>query len=467
MERRKQFWTEQRKREYIREAEDNLFIVAGPGTGKTTLLSKRILNQIMGGERLSHFLLLAFTDEAVAEFKQKIKKHLYREIAINKEMSQRLKRKIYGIDSMHITTFRDFCQYVLGLQKCAPDLQKGVPDLQKDVPDFQKDVSDSQKGAPDFQKDVSDLQKDVPDSRKDFQDNSKKDLAEEQVASDRDLEEQCYKLLQGNSKLLQTLRRDFTKIYADELQDLSQTQLDILLLLSTDKKGKMRHNCLFMVGDPRQTIYQEEEAERQVFFQMKRRMEKKRNVKVLYLNENYRSNAELVDWINQHFRKRMPAYHDMKACQKPEFLQNSPLHGVYQYPVKKDSASALQELMKKLLENYLELRDRDFLILSNDKDKEESYKQALKPLGFSDASLNHMVLDAHASKGLNSNIVILMETGGDSCAKANSNFTSLEYVAVTRAKHALIFLQGKGEKPWFCDSLYNMKDVQEIPFPKS
>ena len=453
MERRKRFWTEQRKREYIREAEDNLFIVAGPGTGKTTLLSKRILNQIMGGERLSHFLLLAFTDEAVAEFKQKIKKHLYREIAINKEMSQRLKRKIYGIDSMHITTFRDFCQYVLGLQKGVPDLQKGVPDLQKGVPDLQKDVSD--------------FQKDVPDSRKDFQDSSKKDLAEEQVASDRDLEEQCYKLLQGNSKLLQTLRRDFTKIYADELQDLSQTQLDILLLLSTDKKGKMRHNCLFMVGDPRQTIYQEEEAERQVFFQMKRRMEKKRNVKVLYLNENYRSNAELVDWINQHFRKRMPAYHDMKACQKPEFLQNSPLHGVYQYPVKKDSASALQELMKKLLENYPELRDRDFLILSNDKDKEESYKQALKPLGFSDASLNHMVLDAHASKGLNSNIVILMETGGDSCAKANSNFTSLEYVAVTRAKHALIFLQGKGEKPWFCDSLYNMKAVQEIPFPKS
>ena len=453
MERRKRFWTEQRKREYIREAEDNLFIVAGPGTGKTTLLSKRILNQIMGGERLSHFLLLAFTDEAVAEFKQKIKKHLYREIAINKEMSQRLKRKIYGIDSMHITTFRDFCQYVLGLQKGVPDLQKGVPDLQKDVSDSQKDVSD--------------FQKDVPDSRKDFQDSSKKDLAEEQVASDRDLEEQCYKLLQGNSKLLQTLRRDFTKIYADELQDLSQTQLDILLLLSTDKKEKMRHNCLFMVGDPRQTIYQEEEAERQVFFQMKRRMEKKRNVKVLYLNENYRSNAELVDWINQHFRKRMPAYHDMKACQKPEFLQNSPLHGVYQYPVKKDSASALQELMKKLLENYPELRDRDFLILSNDKNKEESYKQALKPLDFSDASLNHMVLDAHASKGLNSNIVILMETGGDSCAKANSNFTSLEYVAVTRAKHALIFLQGKGEKPWFCDSLYNMKDVQEIPFPKS
>ena len=91
MEKSKRFWTEQRKREYIRSAEDNLFIIAGPGTGKTTLLSRRILNQIMGGERLSHFLLIAFTEEAVQEFKQKIKKHLYREIAINREASHRLK----------------------------------------------------------------------------------------------------------------------------------------------------------------------------------------------------------------------------------------------------------------------------------------------------------------------------------------------------------------------------------------
>ena len=117
MEKSKRFWTEQRKREYIRSAEDNLFIIAGPGTGKTTLLSRRILNQIMGGERLSHFLLIAFTEEAVQEFKQKIKKHLYREIAINQEASHRLKKKVHGIDLMHIMTFDDFCLWVLSMKK--------------------------------------------------------------------------------------------------------------------------------------------------------------------------------------------------------------------------------------------------------------------------------------------------------------------------------------------------------------
>ena len=163
----------------------------------------------------------------------------------------------------------------------------------------------------------------------------------------------------------------------------------------------------------------------------------------------------------------MPAYHDMKACQRTDFLQNSPIHGVFRYPVREDCLQSLQELIGKLLKAYPDLRDRDFLILSNDKNKEESYKEALKPLGFSEASLNHMVLDAHASKGLNSNIVILMETGGESCARANSNSTSLEYVAVTRAKHALIFLEGKNQESWFCDSLYNMDELKEIPFPKS
>ena len=42
MERPKESWSEQQKRDYIQNAEDNLLIIAGPGIGKTTLLSRRI-----------------------------------------------------------------------------------------------------------------------------------------------------------------------------------------------------------------------------------------------------------------------------------------------------------------------------------------------------------------------------------------------------------------------------------------
>ena len=418
MEKKKRFWTERRKREYIREAEDNLFIVAGPGTGKTTLLSKRILNQIMGGERLSHFLIIAFTEEAVQEFKQKIKKHLYREIAINKEDSHRLKKKLHGIDRMHIMTFNSFCLWVMEEDRKLRETER--------------------------KKQLADVEEEIPL-----------------------LEERCYTLLQKNKSLLQNLRRDFTKIYADELQDLNRTQLNILLSLATDKKGKMRHNCLFMVGDPRQTIYQEEEEARQVFFDMKRQMEKKRNVHVLYLNENYRANKMLVDWINGSFRKRIRPYRDMEASQRPEFIKHCPFHGIFHRNLSGDEGEALRKLLLEITGAYPELKDRDFLILCKTKERQEYFRKSLKGIGFSENALEHMVLEAHLSKSLNANIVIITGAGGESSALSESRFIRLEYVAVTRAKHALIFLRG-GEvgEEWFSDKSYGLSALPEFELSK-
>ena len=409
MEKSKRFWTEQRKREYIRSAEDNLFIIAGPGTGKTTLLSRRILNQIMGGERLSHFLLIAFTEEAVQEFKQRMNKHLYREIAINREASHRLKKKVHGIDLMHIMTFDDFCLWVLSMKKKETTEEQGKNKIEKD----------------------------------------------------KSVEERCYRLLQEDKALLQVLRRDFSKIYADELQDLNQIQLNILLSLATDKKGKMRHNCLFMVGDPRQTIYQEAEEDKQVFFDMKKKMEEKRNVRVLYLNENYRANKMLVDWINEAFRKRMHSYRDMYPSQRKEFLKHCPFHGVFRRDFTGEDGIALRELVSEILFAYPDLKERDFLILCKSKEKQEYYKKSLSGVGFSDSALDKMVFEAHLSKGLNANIVIITEAGGNCSGKMENRLTRLEYVAVTRAKHVLIFLKGETEE-WFCDQYYGLHALQEL-----
>ena len=421
MEKSKRFWTEQRKREYIRSAEDNLFIIAGPGTGKTTLLSRRILNQIMGGERLSHFLLIAFTEEAVQEFKQKIKKHLYREIAINREASHRLKKKVHGIDLMHIMTFDNFCLWVLSMKKKETTEEKERNKIEK-----------AETG-----------------------EEAKKS---EEVLS---VEERCYRLLQEDKALLQVLRRDFSKIYADELQDLNQIQLNILLSLATDKKGKMRHNCLFMVGDPRQTIYQEAEEDKQVFFDMKKKMEEKKNVRVLYLNENYRANKILVDWINEAFRKRMHSYRDMYPSQRKEFLKHCPFHGVFRREFTGEDGIALRELVSEILFAYPNLKERDFLILCKSKEKQEYYKKSLSGVGFSDSALDKMIFEAHLSKGLNANIVIITEAGGNCSGKTENRLTRLEYVAVTRAKHVLIFLKGETEE-WFCDQYYGLHALQEL-----
>ena len=445
MEKSKRFWTEQRKREYIRSAEDNLFIIAGPGTGKTTLLSRRILNQIMGGERLSHFLLIAFTEEAVQEFKQKIKKHLYREIAINREASHRLKKKVHGIDLMHIMTFDDFCLWVLSMKKKETTEEKERNKIEKDKSGEEAKIGEEAKTGEEAK---------IGEEAKT---GEEKEKSEEALS----VEERCYRLLQEDKALLQVLRRDFSKIYADELQDLNQTQLNILLSLATDKKGKMRHNCLFMVGDPRQTIYQEAEEDKQVFFDMKKKMEEKRNVRVLYLNENYRANKMLVDWINEAFRKRMHSYRDMYPSQRKEFLKHCPFHGVFRREFTGEDGIALRELVSEILFAYPDLKERDFLILCKSKEKQEYYKKSLSGVGFSDSALDKMVFEAHLSKGLNANIVIITEAGGNCSGKMENRLTRLEYVAVTRAKHVLIFLKGETEE-WFCDQYYGLHALQEL-----
>lgn len=445
MEKSKRFWTEQRKREYIRSAEDNLFIIAGPGTGKTTLLSRRILNQIMGGERLSHFLLIAFTEEAVQEFKQKIKKHLYREIAINREASHRLKKKVHGIDLMHIMTFDDFCLWVLSMKKKETTEEKERNEIEKDKPGEEAKIGEEAKTGEEAK---------IGEEAKT---GEEKEKSEEVLP----VEERCYRLLQEDKALLQVLRRDFSKIYADELQDLNQIQLNILLSLATDKKGKMRHNCLFMVGDPRQTIYQEAEEDKQVFFDMKKKMEEKRNVRVLYLNENYRANKMLVDWINEAFRKRMHSYRDMYPSQRKEFLKHCPFHGVFRREFTGEDGIALRELVSEILFAYPDLKERDFLILCKSKEKQEYYKKSLSGVGFSESALDKMVFEAHLSKGLNANIVIITEAGGNCSGKMENRLTRLEYVAVTRAKHVLIFLKRETEE-WFCDQYYGLHALQEL-----
>ena len=69
-------------------------------------------------------------------------------------------------------------------------------------------------------------------------------------------------------------------------------------------------------------------------------------------------------------------------------------------------------------------------------------------------------MEAHLSKSLNANIVIITGTGGESGALMEGRFIRLEYVAVTRAKHVLIFLKGGQEgEEWFSDKGYNLSEL--------
>ena len=67
-------WTDEQRRAI--EAEGDLLVSAGAGSGKTAVLTERIVRLIKSGESISSILCVTFTNAAAAEMKKRIEKSL-------------------------------------------------------------------------------------------------------------------------------------------------------------------------------------------------------------------------------------------------------------------------------------------------------------------------------------------------------------------------------------------------------
>ncbi|MDD2409761.1 MAG: UvrD-helicase domain-containing protein [Bacilli bacterium] len=98
-------WTKEQL-EAINKTGSNIIVSAGAGSGKTAVLTERVITKLKNGLRINDLLILTFTNNAAKEMKERIKK------AIN-EIPE-LKEEIKYIDSADIKTFD---AYVLSLIK--------------------------------------------------------------------------------------------------------------------------------------------------------------------------------------------------------------------------------------------------------------------------------------------------------------------------------------------------------------
>ena len=78
----------------------NIIVSAGAGSGKTAVLTERVLRKLKSGIHINELLVLTFTNAAAAEMKERIRK------AINK--TKGLEEEANLIDGAYITTFDSF-----------------------------------------------------------------------------------------------------------------------------------------------------------------------------------------------------------------------------------------------------------------------------------------------------------------------------------------------------------------------
>ena len=84
----------------INEDNKNIIVSAGAGSGKTAVLTERVIRKLKNGVNINNLLILTFTNKAAQEMKDRIRS------AISKDES--LKYQLDLIDSSYITTFDSF-----------------------------------------------------------------------------------------------------------------------------------------------------------------------------------------------------------------------------------------------------------------------------------------------------------------------------------------------------------------------
>ncbi len=102
--------------------------------------------------------------------------------------------------------------------------------------------------------------------------------------------------LLGKGELLGELRERYRFILVDEFQDTDPLQSEIVFLLAGDGPGR-----LFVVGDPKQSIYRFRRADVEIYEEVKERLASRGAA--INISQNFRSVPPIVDWVNETFAR--------------------------------------------------------------------------------------------------------------------------------------------------------------------
>jgi len=134
-------------------------------------------------------------------------------------------------------------------------------------------------------------------------------------------------LLRGNPEVRRYFQERFTHILIDEFQDTDPVQAEVILYLTGDDpeekswhRVKVKPGNLFIVGDPKQSIFRFRRADIDTYNEVKRVIKDSGGL-VISLTTNFRSLASVCDWINPIFKKKLPVKGDQY---QPAFEPLSP-----------------------------------------------------------------------------------------------------------------------------------------------
>ena len=128
-------------------------------------------------------------------------------------------------------------------------------------------------------------------------------------------------LVRDNAHVRRGFQDRFRRIFVDEFQDTDPLQAEILLLLAAEdpeetdwRRGRPVRGRLFLVGDPKQSIYRFRRADVGIYREVCRQLEAQ-GACLLHLNASFRSVPEIQACVNAAFQPVMTG--DAQTLQAP------------------------------------------------------------------------------------------------------------------------------------------------------
>lgn len=338
----------------IKDTEGFIRIIAGAGTGKTNTLTYRYLYLIDSiGIEPSEILVMTYTNKAKDEMLSRIK-------MLSKN----------PINNHNIATIHSFCanflkQNIFALHFHPNFILNDEEDLTERLKQIRKELSNKNKNLTEKIK-LSDMKNSLYLFKKnntsyyinyltnadtslddyEFEKNEEfiKELLKYQKINQNlyfdDLIFFTIHILKTNDTIREKTQKQYSYIFVDEFQDTTESQFEILKILS------QFHKNLFVVGDPDQSIYSFNNASVKIFLDFDKNFE---NVKTYYVQENFRSNKEIIDVANALIQNNTQRLDTKLIATKP-YINYKPT--VYTLPNLQKENNKVIELIRSLIDKF-------------------------------------------------------------------------------------------------------------------
>lgn len=308
------------QREAVITTDGALLVLAGAGSGKTRVITYRILHLIASGVAPRNILAVTFTNKAAKEMRERVTKLLAEEPSAARAFSE---------SQPTVTTFHSFGVLVLrehherlGLRRhftiydradsvraIKGALEKAGYDAKQFEPRKMLGIISRAKGDSHTREEFTATARTYPERvASQVWEHYERVLREEHALDFDDLLLRTRTLLSNHPDVLEQYRSRYSHIHVDEYQDTNKVQYAIARMLA----GERANICV--VGDIDQNIYSWRGADINNILQFEKHFP---NAKVVLLEENYRSTKTIISASNTIIEK------NTKRIPKTVFTNNA------------------------------------------------------------------------------------------------------------------------------------------------